>query len=122
MVFLIPFLITMESAGFDGAPLLFAFTLITSVLVAVPVSLWLSLHYNTVVTFTPSAPLDPGTAYSASLSYCRGDASIDFTTSWASVNIECRRRHSRRRWCGEGWPVWWARAGTRTSSTATLSR
>lgn len=34
-----------------------------------------------VVTFTPSAPLAPSTTYSASLSYCRGDATVSFTTS-----------------------------------------
>lgn len=34
-----------------------------------------------VITFTPSAPLAPSTPYTASLSYCRGDASISFTTS-----------------------------------------
>ncbi len=34
-----------------------------------------------VVYFTPDAPLAPSTAYTATLSYCTGDAPIEFTTS-----------------------------------------
>lgn len=33
------------------------------------------------VYFYPSAPLEPETSYTATLSYCTGDASIEFTTS-----------------------------------------
>ncbi len=36
---------------------------------------------NEVVYFTPDSPLDPATSYTATLTYCVGDASIDFTTS-----------------------------------------
>jgi len=41
---------------------------------------WLSEDSETVY-FTPDAPLSPGTAYTATLTYCTGEASIDFTTS-----------------------------------------
>lgn len=41
---------------------------------------WLSEDSETVY-FTPDAPLDPSTSYTATLSYCTGDAPISFTTS-----------------------------------------
>ncbi len=41
---------------------------------------WTSDDLETVY-FTPDAPLDPSTTYEATLTYCKGDATIDFTTS-----------------------------------------
>jgi hypothetical protein len=41
---------------------------------------WTSEDLETVY-FTPDASLDPATAYEATLTYCVGDATIDFTTS-----------------------------------------
>jgi hypothetical protein len=46
----------------------------------VPGTTWLS-EDNEVVYFTPDMPLAPSTAYTATLTYCTGDASINFTTS-----------------------------------------
>ena len=41
---------------------------------------WTSEDLETVY-FTPDASLDPATSYEATLTYCVGDATIDFTTS-----------------------------------------
>ncbi|MFH1464324.1 MAG: Ig-like domain-containing protein [Pseudomonadota bacterium] len=46
----------------------------------VPGSTWLNDDMD-VVYFTPTAPLAPSTSYTATLSYCSGTPSINFTTS-----------------------------------------
>ena len=38
--------------------------------------------------FTPTSPLSPSTAYSATFSYCRGDATFNFTTSSLGEPLE----------------------------------
>jgi len=40
------------------------------------------------VTFTPAAPLDPQTAYAATLTSCRGEATIEFTTSELGLPLQ----------------------------------
>lgn len=40
-----------------------------------------SVRGDKTIVWTPSAPLDPSTSYEATLHYCGGDATIDFTTS-----------------------------------------
>lgn len=46
-----------------------------------------SVRDNTIV-WTPSAALSPSTQYSATLHYCGGDATIDFTTSALGTALE----------------------------------
>jgi hypothetical protein len=40
------------------------------------------------IVYTPTEPLEPDTAYAVSLTYCRGTASIDFTTSELGGELE----------------------------------
>jgi len=40
------------------------------------------------VVYTPTEPLEPDTAYTVGLDYCRGTASIDFTTSELGGDLE----------------------------------
>ncbi len=42
---------------------------------------------NETIYFTPDAPLDPSTEYTATLSFCRGDSSITFSTSSLGEDI-----------------------------------
>lgn len=46
-----------------------------------------SVRGDKTIVWTPSAPLAPLTAYSATLSYCGGDATINFTTSDLGTSI-----------------------------------
>jgi hypothetical protein len=50
---------------------------------------------KSVVYFDPTDPLDPSTAYTATLTYCRGDAAISFTTSALGAEVAGDRPRHR---------------------------
>jgi len=43
---------------------------------------------NDIVYFTPTADLSPSTTYTATLSYCTGDANVSFTTSALGTDLD----------------------------------